>query len=205
MKKLVTSSISLLAWLLGAAASTDATATKSTDTAIQDTGAKELSSLISGVWQGDAVQELIARREINLMVEFCDDKSCSIVLSTDTFFTGLDITKVTDRVHLLGSWEELDGAIFAIMRQTEWKQEIQEFNGYGQSTPVEKAQRKLSEFEFLFSFDYDPSKGIITYNQITNKNRGKKTIVTSGDGASLLIMIPVEMKKIENPLPDGNQ
>ena len=61
MKKLVTSSISLLAWLLGAAASTDPIATKSIDTAIQDTGAKELSSLISGVWQADAVQELIAR------------------------------------------------------------------------------------------------------------------------------------------------
>ena len=164
----------------------------------------EIPALLHGVWRGNAEQDFVAVRDINLVVEFGEDKSCSIVLSADTYFTGPSITKISDEVHLNGSWERSDGEILATMRQTEWTQKEQELSRYGESTPAEETQRQIPEAEFLFCFDFDPAKQLLTYTPLTSKYSNKNKTLSSADGANLLIIIPIKMEKIENPLPGGN-
>jgi hypothetical protein len=165
---------------------------------------KEISSSLCGAWRGDVVQNMIDRQAISLVALFNEDKSCSIVCSVDSIITGLGVTKTSEWVHLKGSWELAKGGVLATMRQEEWKQKSQHFDGPGRTGPVKETPRITSRNEILFFFAYDPAKQLVTYFPMRAGIPSEKSQVSSADGSNLFIMKTIDMEKIENPLPDGN-
>jgi hypothetical protein len=176
----------------------------SDDKAIQGKETKEFPALIYGVWRGDVVQKIVDQQEISLVAEFSEDKSCSIQIFMDSIMTGFGVTRANDSVHLRGSWEISDGMILATLRVEEWTQKIQHSDAPGHTGPVEETRKKLSGNELFFSFAYDSAKELITYYPTMGQFPPEKTKVTSADDKTLFLIAPIEMEKIENPLPDGN-
>lgn len=166
--------------------------------------AEKFQNALLGVWQGHVKQRMIDMQEIVVMAEFSKDKSCSIYISVDSVIRGLGVTKMRDRIHLKGAWETSPATILATARPVEWNIESQHSDGPGRTGPEEKSSRKLSDKDFIFYFAYDPAKEVITYMPISGKYPLEKTNVASADGHSLSLMAPIDMKKIENPLENGN-
>lgn len=166
--------------------------------------ADNFQNALLGVWQGRVEERIIDQKNITIMAEFSEDKSCSIVLTVDSVIRGFGVSKFRDRVHLKGTWETSPATILATARQVEWSQESQHSDGPGRTGPEEKSNRKLSDQEFIFYFAYNPAKELVTYMPITGMYPLEKTKIVSADDYKLSLMIPIEMEKIENPLENGN-
>jgi len=166
--------------------------------------ADNFQNALLGVWQGQVEERIIDQKNITIMAEFSEDKSCSIVISVESIIRGLGVTKKSDRVHLKGTWETSPATILATARQVEWSKESQHSDGPGRTSPEDKSNRNLSDQDFIFYFAYDPAREIITYMPISGIYPLEKTKVVSAEGDKLSLMLPIEMEKIENPLKNGN-
>jgi hypothetical protein len=166
--------------------------------------ADNFQNALLGVWQGQVEERIIDQKNITIMAEFSEDKSCSIVISVESIIRGLGVSKMRDRVHLKGTWETSPATILATARQVEWSKESQHSDGPGRTSPEDKSNRNLSDQDFIFYFAYDPAREIITYMPISGIYPLEKTKVVSAEGDKLSLMLPIEMEKIENPLKNGN-
>jgi hypothetical protein len=166
--------------------------------------AEKFQNALLGVWQGQVEERIIDQKNITIMAEFSEDKSCSIVLAVDSVIRGFGVSKFRDRVHLKGTWETSPASILATARQVEWSQESQHSDGPGRTGPEEKSNRKLSDQEFIFYFAYNPENELVTYMPMNTFYPSEKTQIVSADDYNLSHMLPIKMEKIENPLENGN-